>query len=559
MENPFCNEIDLILNFVLIFADGDATVKQYIDMATVTSAESEVKSKKAPTNGLPVIGSAFSLSAAMTKNVSNIVLTTKPLGYSTDKSPPMETDDQPSNAKDTETSVINSPNDQTESTADKVEPMDVPVAEIVVDSTEISPKEVANEAPNSIPMTEPITPSIPEPERQPDETNNPPTSQSSAVAMDDEVEIETYEMLDVIDNESEIETEIETSQPESEIDTPSTESVDETLRAVAENGSGPSLKIAKVFQSVTDRLFDEITTNRKDKIRATKMMKRLSANTTAHNVPAKTVAKKSTSNVQKYRLTLKTGGLKNIDKYIRPGMAKTSQPALINSGRYVPLEEDEWIEVIEVPESELDNAVQKECNNAVEANNVAIVDLRNAHFTDYRCNICVRQNKNFIELKKHLLDTHQLPYVCRDCHGAFGLDQDYQVHMTNGGCTEKLNMYREYITLLDQPIRESQILVNVNKKDESFFCRYCSLKCADLAQYCAHAQRHARIFTCKICSRECFRTEAGMAHHLAHGTHRIEVVPRLRKIFDKNGLYMSTELKVHTNYERRQKSRALKE
>lgn len=549
-------EITHIFNFILIFADGDAASKQYVDTVTVNNVENEAKSKKAPTNGLPVIGSAFSLSAAMTKNLSNIVLTTKPLSYSTDKNQPMETDDQPSNAEDTETNTMNCPNDETESAADKVEPMDLPVAGNVVNSSGAPPKEVANEAPNSILTTEPITPSMPEPDRQPDETNDPQPSQSNVVATDDEVEIETYEMLEVVDNESEIESEIET---EFDIEKTLPKSIIEAPRAAAKNDSGPPLKIAKVFQSVTDRLFDDITTNRKDKIRATKMMKRLSANPTAQNVPAKMVAKKSTSNVQKYRLskiTLKSGfdRLEKHNKYSRPGIAKTSQPPLINSGRYVPLAEDEWIEVIEIPEnslmeSELDNAVQEESSSSA--------NLRNVHFTDYRCNICVQQTKNFLDLSKHLLGTHQLPYVCRDCHGAFGLNHDYQVHMTKGGCSEKMNMYREYITLLDPPIRESEILVNVNKNDESFFCRYCSLKCADLVQYCAHAQRHARIFTCKICSRESFRTEAGMAKHLSHGTHRIEVVPRLRKIFDKNGLYMSTELKVHTP-KVRTKSRALK-
>lgn len=455
----------------------------------MNNAGTELMPKRAETNGLPVMGTAFSLNAAMLNDVSNIVMTTEPFGTTITGSRPMETD----------------------------EPFGTTTT-------------------GGRPM----------------ETDDQPPS--TAVDMDDEVEKETYEVLDVVENESDADEnggdEMETNKSDGR-----------ASQIAGNNDSGQLPKIKRVFQGVTDHLFHDITMKRKEKIRVTKMLNKM--------------AKKSTSNINKSRVTAvsvhpnKRNQIQSTT-YSRPTVAshsaseraKTFQSTGMKSGDGTkpspPHPDDDLIELIEIPENmELDTAliaVENECNDSVDVDDNKSLIEKNDQHRDYRCNICLEQNKNFVQLKKHLFDTHQLTYVCRECHGTFDFRYEYDKHMKRGDCSEKLNTYRQYITVIDPPIRESEIVANVDKSEETLFCSYCSLKCFDLSEYCAHAQKHAKIFTCKICSRENFKSKVNMAIHLRIGTHHNEDYPRYRNVFDKNGLYMSTEVSVHTDYPNRRRN-----
>lgn len=415
-----------------------------VDATVINQTESESIPKRAESNGLPKIGNAFSLSAAMMDNVSNIVMTTAPLGKST--------------------------------------------------------AEVANFQP------------------------------SNANDMDVEAENETYEVLDVIDNEFDAEA-TSTFQTEKQIP--------------PKNDFASSLRIKRVFQGVTEHLLDDITTKRKEKVRATKLLE---------GQPPKKKAKKSTSNVTKIRAMPVPKTANHIHGTTYSGPRVTSQPIESTnpvqpagrSGGDAP--DDDLIELIEIPEQmqmELDTALNSFKEDSVDSDEDNGANERSAaipKYRDYRCNVCLEQNTSFSQLKKHLFSVHLLAYVCRDCHGTFDWNSEYAKHVQRGNCKEKLNAHRKFITLIDPPVRQSGITANGNEREQALLCGHCSLKFTNLSQYCAHAQHHAKAFLCQICAKEDYRSVTAMARHLIKGVHRVGKFQRYRQVFDKNSLYMSKEL-----------------
>lgn len=437
------------------------------DTIAMSKTGPDLKPKETESNGLPKIGNAFSLSAAMMSNVSNIVMTTQPLHKSTADTQLMERNCEPSNTDD----------------------------------------------------------------------------------MSNEAENETYEILDVVENGSD-------TDANGAIETEANCAVDRPQQITTNNDCGSSLRIKKVFQGVTEHLLGHITTKRKEKVRANKVLR---------GQPPKKMAKKSTSNVNKIIVVAKpapktdnqihgtTYSRQRLTSHIG-GSTKTVQSMQIIGG---DKPDDDLIELIEIPEKmqmELDTAlnsfnedsvVDSERNNRAKDRSGPTIQYK-----DYRCNVCLEQSKSFSQLKKHLFIAHLLAYVCRDCHATFDWNIEYVNHVQRGDCKKKLNAHRKYITLIDPPLRESEILANVNEREQALFCGHCSLKFTDLLQYCAHAQYHAKIFICKICAKEEFRSETGMAKHLTEGSHRVGNAQRMRHVFDENALYMSssTEYSIHTDY-----------
>lgn len=420
-----------------------------MDATVMNQTESESIPNEAESNGLPKIGNAFSLSAAMMNNVSKIVMTTAPLG----KSNAEEANFQPPNAND----------------------------------------------------------------------------------MDVEAENETYEVLDVIDNESDAEA----------------NSTIETEKQIApKNDFGSSLRIKRVFQGVTEHLLGDITTKRKEKVRATKLMR---------GQPPNKMAKKSTSNVTKIRAMPVPKAANQIRGTTYSGPRVTSHS--IESAKTVQSVEkicgdapdDDLIELIEIPEKmqmELDTALNTFKEDSVDSdedNSVSERSAANPKCRDYRCNVCLEQNTSFSQLKKHLFSAHLLAYVCRECHGTFDWNSEYAIHVQRGDCKEKLNAHRKFITLIDPPIRLSGITAHGNKREQTLLCGNCRLTFANISQYCAHAQYHAKTFLCQICAKEDYRSQSAMARHLIKGVHRAGKDQRCRQVFDKNSLYMSKELSAIYN------------
>lgn len=422
-----------------------------------TSAKNNTISmaKAAEVTGLPVIGNAFSLNAAMLGKLSNIVMTTKPLGQDATDNQPMETD-----------------------------------------------------CPSS----------------------------SNVVEMDDAAEDETYEMLDVIETDSE-----EACSAEE-----ASNHVDAKTSPVTAN-QAPLPRIRRVFQGVTEHLLGDITTKRSEKLMATKML---------NGLPSRKIAKKSTGQIEKYRIALKPVVNKparnQATTYSRPKAppqlterAKTSQSVETTNDDVVSPEnsDDDLIEIIEIPERlqmDLDaaiNAVKEGCTDAH-------IDRRETYSVrDYRCNICLEQNSNFLQMRKHLFGVHLQAYVCRDCHASFDSRPQYEIHVTIAGCKGDLNSCRRYITLIHPPVRESDIAANVLECEEKLICGYCSRRFSNILDYCGHAQRHAKIFACRLCSKEKLRTKDAMAAHLTGHIRRDPVQAiRNREVFDENSLYMSTEV-----------------
>lgn len=364
---------------------------------------------------------------------------------------------------------------------------------------------------------------------------------SSADDMNNEAENETYEMLDVVDNVFDAGT-IETEANQFE----------ERAQRTATN-TDPSLRIKRVFQGVTEHLLGEITTKRKEKVRATKLLQ---------GQPPKKMAKKSTSNVNKIRLNAQPARTTNQfhgTTYSRPKLTSRSGESTKTVSMKIiggDASNEDLIELIEIPEKlqmELDTALNsfKEVSvvDSDKSSGANEMSAPTGTYRDYRCNVCLEQNKSFSQLKKHLFSSHLLAYVCPDCHLTFDLNAEYAKHVQRGDCKEKLNAHRKFVTIIDPPVRESDIAARVNERDQALFCGYCSLKFSDLLQYCAHAQHHAKVFTCKLCAKEEFRREKAMARHLLDRTHRVGHPQRKRHVFDRHSLYMSTtEPLVHTDY-----------
>lgn len=589
--------------FLVYFSAGGAPEAQNGNANTVSKSDVDLKVKPVGTNGLPVIGNAFSLSAAMMEGTSNIVLTTRPLedsgsaGQHVEAAPPLPTAPSPpvstvspllaesnnkrtvgklptiGNASSLNATLIKGPSGivlmkkplpiaapsppytfsrlptaastKIKSTNQRIvvsttkanEPGKLPTLGNTFNLNSAVKNKVTN---RTVSVELPIAPlKRSAVERRPIETNSPPLL--DAIVTDGDIDSETYEILDVVDTESD-------AGP----DPRPVSNSREASPVSATNDGEPLPKISKVFQAVTSNIFDDLVKTRKQKILETRA---------SNNTCSRKVAKKSTSpgsarpEAQKYRMIMKSHFSRLLakngsDRVSNPLEAGDTCKASESDTSPMPSStEEDLIEVIEVPENMLVDG-EEERTDAVDAGNspneAASADEsdddaeRSVHYTDYRCNLCMHQNKNFVDLKMHLAQVHQLPAVCWHCHGAFESDQALQVHMEINDCHDKLNTYREYITVIPPPIRESEIVVGVDPDDESFFCGHCSRKCDDIMQYCGHAQHHAKEFTCKICSKIEFRSAHEMLEHLESGNHCIDDVQRKRILIDPNGLYMST-------------------
>lgn len=602
---------------VCIFSDGKNENNSTEETSATDVTDNSLKLTAAQEDGLPVIGNVFSLNAAMfecSDNMSNIVLTTEPLGNESRKAAatikPTESNcEEMSQVKklprNENKEVVNTtislgsesrgiaatskpPASENKPTATTAKPHRNDSGELASARTPLR-SDWRPLASDSLEMMFPAEPSECE--------DMDGIEEQTEAEIDGEVEKESYEILDVVYNESDAEEIAETMNE-------TNDSVGKTTRNAPNDDCAPLPKIAKVFQSVTKHFLGDITRTRSDKIQETKRM-----------------AKKSTTDINKKRIKITSypNGTRRIHvgtTYSRSRVpsqsterVQTSRPAYVNGAanmnvtimEYEPLpkkpnhnhvnsinnrpelashsteraeslqstdansdvdsmpspanSDDDLIELIEIPEKmqmEMDTLfdtagiiASSEADGVKQSADDA--DTDEDEYKDYRCNICLEQNANFLQLQTHLFTIHLLSYVCRDCHTTFDTRSQYESHMrasnAMGTCKEMLNTCRKYMTMLNPPIRESKISVSKSAREGAVICGQCSLKLPNMSQYCAHAQRHANKFICRICSRETCRTQRDMAAHLAGGIHRVEhVKKRRRQKFDEHGLYVRLEL-----------------
>lgn len=134
--------------------------------------------------------------------------------------------------------------------------------------------------------------------------------------------------------------------------------------------------------------------------------------------------------------------------------------------------------------------------------------------SDYRCNVCLRFNQTFAEYKIHMMKSHFYSYVCEKCRDVFKNRNLYYDHLDSKmKCVRRENSSRAFVCIVDPPV----ILMR-NSKVFAFRCRHCNVAFHNQRNYVQHAQRHAKLFRCKICPSAKTMSAPFMQRHL--GQHK---------------------------------------
>lgn len=136
--------------------------------------------------------------------------------------------------------------------------------------------------------------------------------------------------------------------------------------------------------------------------------------------------------------------------------------------------------------------------------------------TDFRCNMCLEFNDTFDEYKRHMYRKHQYNYICEKCHDVFRTRYLFDNHLdpTSQVCTNAENARRTFICIVDPPV-----ILMKNNKVFAFRCKHCSVAFHNQRNYVQHAQRHAKLFRCKLCQSAKALSVAAMQNHLNQHKH----------------------------------------
>lgn len=146
---------------------------------------------------------------------------------------------------------------------------------------------------------------------------------------------------------------------------------------------------------------------------------------------------------------------------------------------------------------------------------VTIIQNDDKNCSDYRCNMCLTFNDSLDTYRDHMWLKHEVNLICERCHGAFSHELAFQNHLetsANGSieCPLSSNAARTYICIVEPPI----ILMR-NEKVFAFRCKNCDLAFQNQRNYVQHAQRHAKLFRCKLCPTKPLNIDL-MSKHLTH-------------------------------------------
>lgn len=148
---------------------------------------------------------------------------------------------------------------------------------------------------------------------------------------------------------------------------------------------------------------------------------------------------------------------------------------------------------------------------------VTIVQNNDKSCNDYRCNICLTFNDSLEQYRDHMDTKHAFKFTCENCHDAFGAYSAFYNHLKSDNqtlgslrCTLSANAKRTYICIVEPPI----ILMR-NEKVFAFRCKNCDLAFQNQRNYVQHAQRHAKLFRCKLCPTKPLTMDL-MRQHLNH-------------------------------------------
>lgn len=146
------------------------------------------------------------------------------------------------------------------------------------------------------------------------------------------------------------------------------------------------------------------------------------------------------------------------------------------------------------------------------ANPLTFIPSTNNKCTDFRCNICLAFNETIDEFKTHMCYQHHCNFICEKCHDSFRTHQLYDLHLSpiTKECVNPENAKRTFICIVDPPV----ILMKSNKVF-AFRCKYCSVAFHNQRNYVQHAQRHAKLFRCKLCPQAKTMSATSMQHHLS--------------------------------------------
>lgn len=172
-----------------------------------------------------------------------------------------------------------------------------------------------------------------------------------------------------------------------------------------------------------------------------------------------------------------------------------------------PLSDTLVKEAVDKPAAAKNGAVQSKKS----ANPITFIPSSNNKCTDFRCNICLAFNETFDEFKTHMHRQHQYNFVCDRCHDSFRTHQLYDLHLNPATkeCVNPENSKRTFICIVDPPV----ILMKSNKVF-AFRCKYCSVAFHNQRNYVQHAQRHAKLFRCKLCPQAKAMSATAMQQHL---------------------------------------------
>ncbi|XP_055305382.1 uncharacterized protein LOC129570038 [Sitodiplosis mosellana] len=142
---------------------------------------------------------------------------------------------------------------------------------------------------------------------------------------------------------------------------------------------------------------------------------------------------------------------------------------------------------------------------------LTFIPSTNNKCTDFRCNICLDFNETFEEFKTHMFRKHQYNFLCEKCHDVFRTRQLFELHLNaaTNECTNPENSKRTFICIVDPPV----ILMKSNKVF-AFRCKHCSIAFHNQRNYVQHAQRHAKLFRCKLCPQAKAMPANAMQNHL---------------------------------------------
>lgn len=141
---------------------------------------------------------------------------------------------------------------------------------------------------------------------------------------------------------------------------------------------------------------------------------------------------------------------------------------------------------------------------------ISLVKDTDERCADYRCNICLDFNDSYANYKEHMCKIHGFKIVCTKCHEGFLNIQRFTSHGTLS-CQRAPNAKRPFICIVDPPI-----IIMRNQKVIGFRCKHCvHLAFENQRNYVTHAQRHAKLFRCKLCPTKLL-TKPVMRQHLQH-------------------------------------------